>query len=75
MKTEKTKTSIVVIETHKRNGNVEWGISLDGGHNPSAKDYFKMPDEKTAFRLKKKLSAKFPPVTFNNPICSPDNKV
>ena len=74
MKKNQTKTSLVVIESYDKEGNVEWGLSFDG-HNPNSDNYFQMISKEEAFRLQKKLSAKFPPVTFNNPIRSPDNKV
>lgn len=62
-------TSLVVIETEE-----EWGLSFNG-HNPEQENYFKMPDKETAFRLKEKLSAKFPPVTRNSPVSSPSDKL
>lgn len=46
--------NIEVIETTSLTEKTEWGISF-GGHNPEVEDYFKMPDEETAFRLKTKL--------------------
>lgn len=44
---------VQVIETHEETG-VEWGISFTDS-NPEEKDYFVMPDEQTAFRLKEYL--------------------
>ena len=44
---------IQVIENIEENGT-EWGISFTSP-NPEAKDYFKMLDKETAFRLKKYL--------------------
>lgn len=44
----------IVIESHEENG-VEWGISSNGS-NPESKDYFKMPDKETAFRLSNLLN-------------------
>lgn len=55
------KTSLVVIEEIDKNNDVEWGLSF-GGNNPLSEDYFKMPDKETAFRLKERLSIKFPPI-------------
>lgn len=46
--------NIQVIETPGYLEPTEWGISFTC-NNPEAKDYFKMPDEETAFRLKKRL--------------------
>lgn len=40
-----------VIESVEENGT-EWGISFTN-NNPEAKDYFKMPDKETAFRLQR----------------------
>lgn len=50
---EKQKECVTVIETH--GNNIEWGISFTG-YNPEAKDYFKMADKDTAFRLKDYLN-------------------
>lgn len=55
------ETSLVVIEYHHENG-VEWGLSFDGPNPLNKDDYFIMIDKESAFRLKDKLSAKFPPV-------------
>jgi len=52
------RTSLVVIESIEKNED-EWGLSF-GGYNPKPKDYFKMTNKETAFRLKEKLSAKYP---------------
>ena len=41
---------MIVIETVNEN-SIEWGVSFTN-HNPESKDYFKMPDKETAFRLK-----------------------
>lgn len=46
--------NIQVIESVEKDGT-EWGISFTD-NNPDPKDYFKMPDKETAFRLKEKLS-------------------
>lgn len=70
---EINKTSIVVFET-LHSDKTEWGISFDG-HNPSAENYFEMLSREDAFRLRDKLSAKYPPVSFNNPIRDPSNKL
>lgn len=45
--------NIQIIETVEKEGT-EWGISFTD-HNPEPKDYFKMPDKETAFRLKEYL--------------------
>jgi nicotinic acid phosphoribosyltransferase len=45
----------VVIRTEQEN-ETEWGISFSN-HNPESKDYFKMLDEITAFRLRDYLTA------------------
>lgn len=45
---------IQVIESPSLDKPTEWGISFTC-NNPEAKDYFKMPDSETAFRLKKRL--------------------
>lgn len=62
---------VIVIETHEDNG-VEWGISFTN-NNPEPQDYFKLPDEETAFRLAERL-AKSSPVTRNEPVASPSYK-
>jgi hypothetical protein len=72
-----TSTSLLVIELYNKvNSNdyaVEWGLSFDG-HNPEPENYFQMIDEETAFRLKEKLSTKFPPITRDKPIRCPVNE-
>lgn len=68
------KTSLVVIESYDKEMNVEWGLSFDG-HNPSDENYFQMLNKEEAFRLKDKLSAKHPPVTFDDPIRYPSDKI
>ena len=64
---------IIVIEEYDKEGDVEWGISFTNP-NPEAKDYFKMPDSETAFRLKDYLTVNAP-FSFNNPIGSPTDKL
>ena len=58
---QRLMTSLVIIESIEENGT-EWGLSFDG-HNPAPENYFQMINEETAFRLKDKLSTKFPPIT------------
>ena len=60
MTNKSKKTSLVIIESYDKRMNVEWGLSFDG-HNPSDEDYFKMINKEEAFRLKEKLSDKYPP--------------
>ena len=73
-----TPTRLLVIESYNKtdfnNHSIEWGLSFDG-HNPESENYFPMIDENTAFRLKEKLSAMYPPVTFDNPIRRPTDKL
>lgn len=66
-------TSLVIIETVHET-STEWGISFNG-HNPEIEDYFQMIDKETAFRLKEKLSAKYPPIPFDRPVSSPTDKL
>ena len=73
MSQNKNKTSLVVIESYDKEKNVEWGLSFEG-HNPSDVNYFKMLNKDEAFRLQNKLSAKYPPVTFDDPIRCPSDK-
>jgi len=47
--------NVIVIESIEPEGT-EWGISFTNP-NPEAKDYFKMPNMETAFRLKEYLEA------------------
>ncbi len=44
----------IVIESHDNEG-CEWGLSFTES-NPEPKDYFKMPDKETAFRLRDYLN-------------------
>lgn len=50
----------------------EVGLSLNG-YNPADDDFFEMPIE-TAIRLKERLSAITPPISFYPPIGRPANK-
>ena len=45
---------IIVMESPE-GSKTEWGISF-GGYTPDEKEYFKMPDKETAFRLKDYLT-------------------
>jgi hypothetical protein len=54
--------TIIVLESHEEMG-VEWGLSFTGP-NPESKDYFKMPDKETAFRLRDYLLS----LTKNTPV-------
>ena len=47
-------TSVLVIENVGADGT-EWGISFTD-FNPEDKDYFKMTDKDTAFRLKDRIN-------------------
>lgn len=64
------KTSIIVLPIGQDDFSFEWGLSF-GGLHPKDEDYFRMPDKETAFRLKDKLSTKFPPITFDDPSHGP----
>ena len=64
---------IIVIEEYDKEGDVEWGISFTNP-NPEAKDYFKMPDSQTAFRLKDYLT-QMAPISFDVPISFPPNEL
>lgn len=47
--------NIIIIESIEDEGT-EWGVSFTDS-NPEPQDYFKMPDEETAFKLKKYLES------------------
>ena len=65
--------SLVVIEDIEEDGSAIWGLSFTNS-NPDAKDYFKMVDSQTAFRLKDYLTVNSP-ISFNPPIGSPIDKL
>ena len=45
----------IPCETHLDNGKIEYGISFKG-INPKKKDYFKLKNEKQAFRLAERIN-------------------
>jgi hypothetical protein len=65
--------SIVIIEDIQEDGSAEWGLSFTNS-NPEAKDYFKMVDSQTAFRLKDYLTVNAP-ISLNPPISCPTDKL
>lgn len=64
--------NVIVIRTENEN-ETEWGISFSN-HNPEAKDYFRMFDEETAFRLKEYLAVSSP-ISNDSPIGWPCDKI
>lgn len=64
--------SPIVIRTEQEN-ETEWGISFSN-HNPESKDYFKMTDETTAFRLRDYLTVNSP-ISCDSPVSLPVNEI